>query len=123
MSQEQVIQLKCMYSQLFNLNEEIKSLVINGRIDDAVMKSSMIDNLMKQIKFARLGMAIPEEFKTDIENLESKAVVDIKYTLDSLIKIQENLKNDINKTKNTIKIKNAYTAQLPETGQILYEEE
>lgn len=123
MSQEQVIQLKCMYSQLFNLNEEIKSLVINGRIGDAVMKSSMIDNLMKQIKFARLGMTIPEEFKTDIENLESKAVVDIKYTLDSLIKIQENLKNDINKTKNTIKIKNAYTAQLPETGQILYEEE
>ena len=64
MSQEQVIQLKCMYSQLFNLNEEIKTLVANGQIDDAVIKSSMIDNLMKQIKFARLGMIIPEEFKT-----------------------------------------------------------
>ena len=123
MSQEQVIQLKCMYSQLFNLNEEIKTLVANGQIDDAVIKSSMIDNLMKKIKFARLGMTIPEEFKNEIENLESKAVVDIKYTLDSLIKIQENLKNDINKTKNTIKIKNAYTAQLPEAGQIFYEEE
>ena len=98
MSQEQIIQLKCMYSQLFNLNEEIKILVANGQIDDAVIKSSMIDNLMKQIKFARRGMSVPEELKKEIENLESKAVVDIKYTLDSLIKIQENLKNDINKT-------------------------
>ena len=43
--------------------------------------------------------------------------------MESLIKIKDNVKGDLNKVNNNIKVKNAYTAEMPRTGQILFEEE
>lgn len=123
MKNDAINQLKAMYAQLFNLNEQIKNSVANGEIDTAVQKSSQLDNLMSQIKFARMGLIISEENKNEISELETKAVVEIKYTMESLIKIKDNVKGDLNKVNNNIKVKNAYTAEMPRTGQILFEEE
>lgn len=123
MKNDAINQLKAMYAQLFNLNEQIKNSVTNGEIDTAVQKSSQLDNLMSQIKFARMGLTISEENKNEISELETKAVVEIKYTMESLIKIKDNVKGDLNKVNNNIKVKNAYTAEMPRTGQILFEEE
>ena len=123
MKNDAINQLKAMYAQLFNLNEQIKNSVANGEIDTAVQKSSQLDNLMSQIKFARMGLTISEENKKEISELETKAVVEIKYTMESLIKIKDNVKGDLNKVNNNIKVKNAYTAEMPRTGQILFEEE
>ncbi len=123
MKNDAINQLKAMYAQLFNLNEQIKNSVANGEIDTAVQKSSQLDNLMSQIKFARMGLTISEENKNEISELETKAVVEIKYTMESLIKIKDNVKGDLNKVNNNIKVKNAYTAEMPRTGQILFEEE
>ncbi len=123
MKNDAINQLKAMYAQLFNLNEQIKNSVANGEIDTAVHKSSQLDNLMSQIKFARMGLTISEENKNEISELETKAVVEIKYTMESLIKIKDNVKGDLNKVNNNIKVKNAYTAEMPRTGQILFEEE
>ena len=121
MNQEPIEQLKVMYTQLFNLNEEVKNLVASGNMDSAIQKE--LDNLMNQIKFARMGMTVPEENKQEISELETKAIVEIKYTMESLIKIKDNLKGDINRVNNNIKVRNAYTAEMPRTGQILFEEE
>ena len=123
MKNDAINQLKAMYAQLFNLNEQIKNSVANGEIDTAVQKSSQLDNLMSKIKFARMGLTISEENKNEISELETKAVVEIKYTMESLIKIKDNVKGDLNKVNNNIKVKNAYTAEMPRTGQILFEEE
>lgn len=123
MKNDAINQLKAMYAQLFNLNEQIKNSVANGEIDTAVQKSSQLDNLMSQIKFARMGLTISEENKNEISELETKAVVEIKYTMESLIKIKDSVKCDLNKVNNNIKVKNAYTAEMPRTGQILFEEE
>ena len=123
MKNDAINQLTAMYAQLFNLNEQIKNSVANGEIDTAVQKSSQLDNLMSQIKFARMGLTISEENKNEISELETKAVVEIKYTMESLIKIKDNVKGDLNKVNNNIKVKNAYTAEMPRTGQILFEEE
>ena len=123
MKNDAINQLKAMYAQLFNLNEQIKNSVANGEIDTAVQKSSQLDNLMSQIKFARMGLTISEENKNEISELETTAVVEIKYTMESLIKIKDNVKGDLNKVNNNIKVKNAYTAEMPRTGQILFEEE
>lgn len=123
MKNDAINQLKAMYAQLFNLNEQIKNSVANGEIDTAVQKSSQLDNLMSQIKFARMGLTISEENKNEISELETKAVVEIKYTMESLIKIKDSVKGDLNKVNNNIKVKNAYTAEMPRTGQILFEEE
>ncbi len=123
MKNDAINQLKAMYAQLFNLNEQIKNSVANGEIDTAVQKSSQLDNLMSQIKFARMGLTISEENKNEISELETKAVVEIKYTMESLIKIKDNVKGDLNKVNNNIKVKNAYTAEMPRTGQILFEYE
>ena len=123
MKNDAINQLKAMYAQLFNLNEQIKNSVANGEIDTAVQKSSQLDNLMSQIKFARMGLTISEENKNEISELETKAVVEIKYIMESLIKIKDNVKGDLNKVNNNIKVKNAYTAEMPRTGQILFEEE
>ena len=123
MKNDAINQLKAMYAQLFNLNEQIKNSVANGEIDTAVQKSSQLDNLMSQIKFARMGLTISEENKNEISELETKAVVEIKYTMESLIKIKDNVKGDLNKVNNNIIVKNAYTAEMPRTGQILFEEE
>ena len=123
MKNDAINQLKAMYAQLFNLNEQIKNSVANGEIDTAVHKSSQLDNLMSQIKFARMGLTISEENKNEISELETKAVVDIKYTMESLIQIKDNVKGDLNKVNNNIKVKNAYTAEMPRKGQILFEEE
>ena len=123
MKNDAINQLKAMYAQLFNLNEQIKNSVANGEIDTAVQKSSQLDNLMSQIKFARMGLTISEENKNEISELETKAVVEIKYTMESLIKIKDNVKGDLNKVNNNIKVKNAYTAEMQRTGQILFEEE
>ena len=123
MKNDAINQLTAMYAQLFNLNEQIKNSVANGEIDTAVQKSSQLDNLMSQIKFARMGSTISEENKNEISELETKAVVEIKYTMESLIKIKDNVKGDLNKVNNNIKVKNAYTAEMPRTGQILFEEE
>lgn len=123
MNQEPIEQLKVMYTQLFNLNEEVKNLVASGNMDSAIQKTTQLDNLMNQIKFARMGLTIPEENKQEISELETKAIVEIKYTMDSLIKIKDNLKGDINRVNNNIKVRNAYTAEMPRTGQILFEEE
>ena len=123
MKNDAINKLKAMYAQLFNLNEQIKNSVANGEIDTAVQKSSQLDNLMSQIKFARMGLTISEENKNEISELETKAVVEIKYTMESLIKIKDNVKGDLNKVNNNIKVKNAYTAEMPRTGQILFEEE
>ena len=123
MNQEPIEQLKVMYTQLFNLNEEVKNLVASGNMDSAIQKATQLDNLMNQIKFARMGLTIPEENKQEISELETKAIVEIKYTMDSLIKIKDNLKGDINRVNNNIKVRNAYTAEMPRTGQILFEEE
>ena len=120
MKNDAINQLKAMYAQLFNLNEQIKNSVANGEIDTAVQKSSQLDNLMSQIKFARMGLTISEENKNEISELETKAVVEIKYTMESLIKIKDNVKGDLNKVNNNIKVKNAYTAEMPRTGQILF---
>ena len=99
MKNDAINQLKAMYAQLFNLNEQIKNSVANGEIDTAVQKSSQLDNLMSQIKFARMGLTISEENKNEISELETKAVVEIKYTMESLIKIKDSvkyaMKNDI----------------------------
>ena len=107
MKNDAINQLKAMYAQLFNLNEQIKNSVANGEIDTAVQKSSQLDNLMSQIKFARMGLTISEENKNEISELETKAVVEIKYTMESLIKIKDNVKGDLNKVNNNIKVKNA----------------
>lgn len=123
MEQDAISQLKIMYAQLFNLNEEIKTSVTSGNTDVAIQKTSQLDNLMNQIKFARMGLTILDENKQEIEELEKKAVNEIKYTMDSLIKIKENLKGNLNRVNNNIKVRNAYTAEMPRTGQILFEEE
>lgn len=123
MNQEPIEQLKVMYTQLFNLNDEVKNIVASGNMDSAIQKATQLDNLMTQIKFARMGLAIPEENKQEISELETKAIVEIKYTMESLIKIKDNLKGDINRVNNNIKVRNAYTAEMPRTGQILFEEE
>lgn len=123
MNQEPIEQLKVMYTQLFNLNEEVKNLVASGNMDSAIQKATQLDNLMTQIKFARMGLTIPKENKQEISELETKAIVEIKYTMESLIKIKDNLKGDINRVNNNIKVRNAYTAEMPRTGQILFEEE
>lgn len=123
MNQDAISQLKIMYTQLFNLNEEIKTSVTSGDTDLAIQKTSQLDNLMSQIKFARMGLTIPDENKQEIEELEKKAVTEIKYTMDSLVKIKDNLKGNLNRVNNNIKVRNAYTAEMPRTGQILFEEE
>lgn len=123
MKQEPIEQLKVMYTQLFNLNEDVKNMVASGNMDSAIQKTTQLDNLMNQIKFARMGLTVPEENKQEISELETKAIVEIKYTMDSLIKIKDNLKGDINRVNNNIKVRNAYTAEMPRTGQILFEEE
>lgn len=123
MNQDAISQLKIMYTQLFNLNEEIKTSVASGDTDLAIQKTSQLDNLMSQIKFAKMGLTIPDENKQEIEELEKKAVTEIKYTMDSLVKIKDNLKGNLNRVNNNIKVRNAYTAEMPRTGQILFEEE
>lgn len=123
LNNEPIDQFICMYDQLFNLLEEIKKLVAEGLTNEAIQKSTQLDNLMKQIAFARKGLTIPENYENKVKDLEAKAVVEIKYVLDTLIQIKSDLKNNLNKVKNNIKIKNAYTAEQPATGQILYEEE
>lgn len=123
LNNEPIDQFICMYDQLFNLLEEIKKLVAEGLTNEAIQKSTQLDNLMKQIAFARKGLTVPENYENKVKDLESKAVVEIKYVLDTLIQIKSDLKNNLNKVKNNIKIKNAYTAEQPATGQILYEEE
>lgn len=116
-------QLKSLYSQLFNLIEDSKQLVADGSTNDAVQKALQIKNLSKQIKFARLGIKVPEEFKEEIKGLELRAVKEIKDTLDGLIQIKTNLKENLNAVNNNIKLKNAYSVDLPRVGETFYEEE
>ena len=103
--------------------EETKDLVAKGLTNEAVQKSTQIKNITRQIKFATKGTSIPQENELEIKELELKASEDIKNTLDALIQIKNNLKNNLTTVNNDIKIKKAYSQEIPQVGQTIYEEE
>jgi len=116
-------QLKSLYSQLFNLIEETKELVAKGLTNDAAQKSTQIKNITKQLKFATKGTAIPDKNKEEIKALEIKAAEEIKSTMEALIQIKNNLKNSLAFANNDKKLKQAYSSDIPQLGQTVYEEE
>lgn len=123
MENQAVEQLKSFYSQIFNLIEETKKLIANGSTNEAVQKASQIKNITKQITFAKKGTQIPENQVEEIKALELKAAKEIKSTLDDLIQIKINLKENINTVTQNKKLQNAYSSEIPRLGETFYEEE
>ena len=123
MENQAIEQLKSFYSQIFNLIEETKELIANGSTNEAVQKAAQIKNITKQITFAKRGTQIPENQVEEIKSLELKAANEIKSTLDDLIHIKTNLKENLNTVTQNKKLQNAYSSEIPRLGETFYEEE
>lgn len=123
MENQTLNQLKSLYSQLFNLIDETKQLVAEGLTNEAVQKSNQIKDLTRQLTFANKGSIIPSEHIEEINSLKQKAAKEIKATMDSLIQIKIHLKNSLTSVNNNKKLKQAYSAEIPQTGQTVFEEE
>lgn len=123
MENQAIEQLKSFYNQIFNLIEETKNLIAEGLTNEAVQKASQIKNITKQITFAKKGTHIPESHIAEIKELELKASKEIKQTLDDLIQIKNNLRENINTVTQNKKLQNAYSSEIPRLGENFYEEE
>ena len=123
MEEQAINQLKSLYSQLFNLIDETKQLVAEGLTNEAVQKSNQVKNITRQLTFATKGLNVPAEYQEEIKALEQKAAEEIKSTMEALIQIKLHLKNNLNTMNNDKKLKQAYSIELPQAGQTLFEEE
>lgn len=123
MNNQAIEQLKSLYSQIFNLIKETKDLITNGFTNEAVQKASQIKNISKQITFAKKGIQIPDDKVEEIKEIELKAANEIKNTLENLIQIKNNLKENLNTVTQNKKLKNAYSSDIPILGENFYEEE
>ena len=116
-------QLKLLYEQLFNINDEITKHLDENWINDATIKGTHFQQIAEQIKLSKKGITLSETEEKEIEELDKKALEIITSTTKKLVGLKNEIQENLNKTKNTIKVNSAYTTQSPQSGQIIDEQD
>ena len=116
-------QLKLLYEQIFNLNNEILEHIEKGLTNEAAIKTSQFERISTQINLAKKGLNLSEDEKKEIDEIDKKALETITSTINQMVELKIEIQKELKKTNHTMKVNSAYTAQAPISGQILDEEE
>lgn len=103
--------LELIYNQSINLTEEINTLIKQEDYISATLKMQDKIKLLKKIAIAKKTTNLSHEEKNKLQVIEQKLKEDNELNLTSLKAIQNELKEEIKKTKGKVKISSAYATE------------
>lgn len=112
-------QLKILYSQLFNIADEIKPLVEKGEFNETISRLEYKDDLMRKFLTARKTMELAPEEQAEAEELEKKLIEKEQNNINFLKKIKDEAGSELKKTRKNLKLNAAYRVKQEKPGGIL----
>lgn len=103
--------LELLYNQLLNLADEIKMMVDKEQYEEAVEKMQYKDKLIKKLINTKKTVVFSPEDQEKLELIETRLQEKEQNNIKLANKIFQEMGENLNKTKNKVKISSAYSVQ------------
>lgn len=103
--------LELLYNQLLNLADEIKMMVDKEQYEEAVEKMQYKDKLIKKLINTKKTVVFSPEDQEKLELIEKRLQEKEQNNIKLADKIFQEMGENLNKTKNKVKISSAYSVQ------------
>lgn len=114
----QYANLELLYNQFFNLAEEIKQMIEKEEYEDAILKLSYKEKLMKKLSVTKKTVIFTEEETAKLHQIEQKLQEKELENLDYLNKLRNEMGQKLKNTNSKVKMNSAYGVYSKETSGV-----
>lgn len=114
----QYANLELLYNQFFNLAEEIKQMIEKEEYNDAIIKLSYKEKLMKKLSVTKKTVTFTAEETAKLHQIEQKLQEKELENLNYLSKLRSEMGQILKNTKSKVKMNSAYGAFSKETSGV-----
>jgi len=112
-------QLKSIYNQLFNVADEIKSMMDKEEFNEAITKLQYKDILIEKFALTKKNITLTDEEKEEIVEIEAKLKKIEFRNIEFLKGLHSDVARELKKTNNSLKINRAYSKKGSQQGSML----
>jgi len=102
-------QLKMIYNQFFRLADEIRSMVENGELNEAISKLQSKDALIEKFAITKKTLTLTDAEKQEMLELDAKFIEKETSDIELLKSLRSDVALELKKVKNKIKMNRAYS--------------
>lgn len=110
-------QLKLIYNQFFAMAENIKNMVEKEEYNEALSLVNQKEKLLKKLLLVRKAAVLEPEEKEQLKIIEAQLSEKELENINMLRFLHEKVKSELIETNKKLKISNAYSQNINETGK------
>lgn len=113
--------IEMLYTQFFNLEEEIKALIEEENYEEASLKVESKSKLMTKLFNAQKTAELNSEEKIKLQHLAHELREKDRYNIKLLMELKNGVEEELKSTKQKVKVSSAYSMKKEHENGVFFD--